>query len=169
MLLEGTDSEVSVWMQDGIVDVAVVATLHDAEQDLPEGGTVRLKADQMVAVLARDHPLAEQTSIDLRDLTDDALLLSDGGCEPLLVQMHRVAGITLRPSRKIRDMTTLLALVREGLGVTVVPELAITDPQGLTVLPINPATYRALHLVAADSRDVPATVQVFLDIARSVG
>lgn len=63
-------------------------------------------------------------------------------------------------------MATLLALVAERLGVTVVPELALPAGHQLAVVPVTPTTHRALYLVPADERDLPAAGHVLLDITR---
>ena len=157
VLLEGTDAEVADWLRDRVADIGVqIAT------DQIDG--VPLAEDRMLAVLDRDHPLAAQPVVSLADLADDPFLLSDGGCEPLLRRMYEGAGLTLRPERRVREMATLLALVREQLGVTVVPELALTDRRGLAAIPIRPLTYRRLVLTPAEPHDVGPAARAFLDL-----
>jgi DNA-binding transcriptional LysR family regulator len=157
VLLEGTDDEVAHWLRDRVADLGVqIAT------GLSDG--VSLAEDRMVAVLDRDHPLATQTSLNLADLTDDPFLLSDGGCEPLLQRMYHATGLTLQSKLRVRDMTTLLALVREHVGITVIPELSLTDRRGLAAIPITPPTYRRLILTPADPRDVGPAARAFLDL-----
>jgi DNA-binding transcriptional LysR family regulator len=157
VLLEGSDNEVAHWLRDRVADLGVqVATAASDGLTLAE--------DRMIAVLDRDHPLAAQASLTLDDLTDDPFLLSDGGCEPLLQRMHHDAGLTLQPKLRIRDMTTLLALVREHVGITVIPELSLTDQRGLAAIPITPPTYRRLNLTPADPHDVGPAARAFLDL-----
>lgn len=79
--------------------------------------------------------------------------------------MHKAAGITLRPRRRVRDMSTLLALVREHLGVTVVPELALTGMNRLVTVPVTPTARRALFLTPADPDDITANVRLLLEVA----
>ncbi|WIX91427.1 LysR family transcriptional regulator [Amycolatopsis sp. DG1A-15b] len=159
VLLEGSDSEVMHWLRDRVADLGVeVATAATSDG-------LTLAEDRMVAVLDRGHPLATQASLTLADLTDDPFLLSDGGCEPLLERMHHAAGLTLQPKLRIRDTTTLLALVREHVGVTVIPELSLTDQRGLAAIPIAPPAYRRLILTPADPHDVGPAARAFLDLA----
>jgi len=166
VLLEGTDAEVREWLRDRVIDLGVVAELRTGDQPSSPAPGALLAQDQMVAVLDRGHPLAGQPAVALDDLVDDAFLLSDGGCEPLLHQMHQAAGLRLQPARRVRDMATLLALVAEQLGVTVVPELALPPGHQLAVVPVTPTTHRALYLVPADEQDLPAAGHVLLDITR---
>jgi hypothetical protein len=122
--------------------------------------------DRMIAVLDHDHVLATQASVSLADLSDDPFILSDGGCEPLLRQMYKAAGLDLRPKLRVRDMATLLALVREQVGVTVIPELSFTDPRGLVAVPVEPLTHRRLVLTT-HSQDVGPAAHAFLDLPTS--
>jgi DNA-binding transcriptional LysR family regulator len=157
VLLEGSDGEVAGWLRDRVTDIGVQVATGKAD-GLP------LAEDCMLAVLDRDHPLATQTTLTLAELTDDPFLLSDGGCEPLLQRMYHAAGLTLQPKLRVRDMTTLLALVREQVGITVVPELSLTDRRGLTAIPVTPLTYRRLILTPADPRDIGPAARAFLEL-----
>ncbi len=174
VLLEGTDQEVRDWLTDRIVDLGVVAELcHDttgtAVGPLDNAVGAVLARDRLVAVLDPGHPLANQPAVTLDHLADDAFLLSDGGCEPILRRLHELAGLRLRPARRIRDMATLLAMVRERLGVTVVPELALPDGHQLAVVPLAPQVHRELRLLAADEHDLPTAGHVLLETARQRG
>lgn len=166
VLLEGSDTEVGEWLDDRVIDIGMVAHLIDPTSpgEAVTGG-VLLAQDRMVAVLDCDHPLAGERGVSLCDLSDDPFLISDGGCEPLLRQMYDVAGIEMSPARRVRDMATLLALVRERLGVTVVPELALSGMQGLAAVPVLPAACRQLTVVAADREDLSLSVRTFLELA----
>jgi DNA-binding transcriptional LysR family regulator len=172
VLLEGSDSEVKTWLDDGVVDLAVIATLRESDGDgsaglSPQTAGALLAVDPFVAVLDRDHPLADQAAVALADLEDDPFLLSDGGCEPLLRRLYDNAGTGLHPVRRIHDTATLLAMVQQQLGVTVLPELALPRKHDLAVVPVAPAAHRALHLVPADERHVSAAATTFLDLARA--
>ncbi|TDD01843.1 LysR family transcriptional regulator [Saccharopolyspora terrae] len=144
VLWEGTDQEVERWIEEHLVDVGVRATL-----DTPGADELLLATDEMVAVVDPQHPLAAEPTVRLSDLTDDPMLVSDGGCEPLVDQLHADAGISLRIDQRVREMSTLLAMVREGLGVTVVPELSVEEGRGVVAIPLRPRARRHLTLVCA--------------------
>ncbi len=170
VLLEGSDSETQAWLADRVVDLAVVATLYRPDGNeatrLASPTGALLATDRFVAVLDRDHALAGQAAVTLADLEDDPFLLSDGGCEPLLRLLYNAAGVAMRPARRIRDPATLLAMVQQQLGVTVVPELMLPRAHNLSVVPLTPAAHRALHLVPTNERHLSAAGNVLLDLAR---
>lgn len=140
-LREGTDDEVRDWVLHYEVDLGVVT--------LPCEGltTVPLLSDEMVAVVADDHPLAAATSVRFAALAEEPFLLSTGGCEPLIRALFRGAGLVPRVRYTIRDIGTLLAMVEEGLGVTIVPTLSLPSwLSGVRVLPLAPQAERHLAL-----------------------
>jgi DNA-binding transcriptional LysR family regulator len=75
----------------------------------------------------------------------------------------------LRCHYRVRDTNTILAMVAESLGVTILPELAIpTGTSGVVVLPITPATGRTIMLgVPSDAEPLPAAT-AFVAVATSI-
>jgi DNA-binding transcriptional LysR family regulator len=145
-IFEGEDDEVADWLARNTVDLAVLVD--------PPPGPGRLLAEDAFHVLLRDdHPLARERSIDVADLEDDAFLLSCGGCERQIRELHRQAGTPFSPAHRIRDMGTLLAMVRAGIGVTVVPGLtaAMLVPR-LVMVPVRPPVGRRLVLTGPADR-----------------
>lgn len=160
VLWEGTDDEVHSWLEQSMVDLGVRARLNP-----PESDEILLATDRMLVLVDPQHPLAGQPSLTPADLSEDWMLVSDGGCEPLLAQLHQTAGIRFHIGQRVREMTTLLAMVREGLGITVIPELALTDPHGLVAIPLQPDTPR--NLILASSTTPPtATARAFQELVR---
>lgn len=145
-LFEGEDDEVADWLARSTVDLAVLV-------DPPPGPGVLLAEDAFHALLREDHPLAGEPDVDPADLEDDDFLLSCGGCERHIRELYRRAGTTLSPAHRIRDMGTLLAMVRAGIGVTIVPALtaAMLAP-GLVLVPVRPAIGRRLVLTGPADR-----------------
>ncbi|MFB9691042.1 LysR family transcriptional regulator [Amycolatopsis plumensis] len=160
-LWEGTDQEVARWLAEGLIDLGMRASLAP-----PAACDLVLAADLMVAVVDKRHPLAAEPDVALADLQDDPLLVSDGGCEPLLDELHAAAGLPLRVAQRVREMATLLAMVRAGLGVTVVPELSLASRQGITALPLRPASRRRVLLDIPAGTPPPAALQTFQEILR---
>lgn len=149
VFLEGKDEEVRHWLSNGFVDLATFADnvpSHGPDVEVPFGGRP-VVCDRWVAVLRHDHPLASETDIPLSELEDDQFLLSDGGCEHLLRELFSQAGVALQPAMRIADVTTLLTLVDEGLGVTIIPELTFRHFPTLHAVPVASDLVRRVSLV----------------------
>ncbi|GAA4602722.1 LysR family transcriptional regulator [Actinoallomurus liliacearum] len=145
-VFEGEDDEVADWLARSTVDLAILV-------DPPPGPGTALAEDAFHVLLREDHPLAGEPGIGPADLEDDAFLLSCGGCERHLRELYRRAGTPLSPTHRIRDVGTLLAMVRAGIGVTIVPGLtaAMLVP-GLVMVPVRPSISRRLVLTGPVDR-----------------
>lgn len=139
-VFEGEDDEVADWLAGGSVEAAVVV------DPKPEHG-ILVGEDRFHALLRRDHPLAGETELDVPDLDDDPFLLSCGGCERQIRGIYRRAKADFAPTHRVRELATLLAMVRSGIGVSIVPGLAaaMLDPQ-LVMVPLRGRISRRLVL-----------------------
>jgi DNA-binding transcriptional LysR family regulator len=159
--LEGTDEEVEAWLAQGAVELGVV--LNPA----PERQAIIIGRDAWLAVLPAHHPLGRRSSeqgVTLAELADQPFVLATGGCSEHGQRLAEQAGVTLSDIRvTVRDLASAAVLVREGLGVTVLPESALPEDQrGLRVMQLQPRAYREFGLVcSAAGRDSAAT-QAFL-------
>jgi DNA-binding transcriptional LysR family regulator len=162
-LLEGSDAEVLDWLRTGAVDLAIVATVED---DLL---TAPLAADDLLVVLGVDHPLAGREAVAIRDLAHEPFIMPAGGCEPLITALARAAGVRLRRHYEVRDTASITSMVRERLGVTVMPELSIPDDRtGLRVLPLDPPARRRLSLAVLHDAEPLATALALMCLAEDV-
>jgi DNA-binding transcriptional LysR family regulator len=152
VLLEGSDEEVRGWLARGVADVGIV-TLPATEFE-----TRSLGRDAWMAVLPRLHPLATSQSVTLRALAAEPFILARGGCEARLVEALRAQTASFEARYEVRDVATLLSLVRERLGVAVLADRALPqDRRGLAVRPISPALFRTFGLaLRREPRRAPA-------------
>jgi len=112
-----------------------------------------LGKDAFGVVLRRDDPLAAQRRIAWSELAQGRFL-SNPLCERIAVPG---VGAALAAARlRVHNTTTLLAMVRAGNGVTVLPELVIRHgAPDIAFVPLEePVPMRALHLVRR-VRDTP--------------
>jgi DNA-binding transcriptional LysR family regulator len=143
---EGDSAEVAQWLENGTADAAILI-------DPPPGPGVQLALDGYRALLPRDHPLADEAAVDIRDLADDAFLISPNGCEARVREIHRLAGVPFAPAHRVRDLVTLISMVQAGIGVTVLSEVSRPlVPRDLVLLPVEPRTSRRLVLSGPRAR-----------------
>jgi LysR family transcriptional regulator, hydrogen peroxide-inducible genes activator len=109
----------------GQIDAAILAlpvALDDAESE-------DIGVDPFFVVCPRGHRLASLTSIRPADMaTEDLLLLEDGHC----MREHALAACELEGARRNAalqgtSLHTLVQMAASGLGVTLVPEMAIAS------------------------------------------
>jgi DNA-binding transcriptional LysR family regulator len=140
--LEGEDGEVAGWLAAGTVDLAVLVD----PDPVPDGAVLLLHDDFRVA-LATDHPLAGEAAVRFEDLDDDSMLLSDGGVERYLREIHDAVGRGYQAPRRVRGFATVLGMVQARRGIAVVPGLAqLMLPQGTVLAGLLPTARRRLYL-----------------------
>lgn len=163
-VFEGTDQEVSGWIADRTVDLGVVIG------PAPGAETAPLAEDEMMAVLPSGHRLAAHgREAAIADLSGEPFLMSAGGCESLIRALYEQQRVPLTVASRVTDMATLLAMVREGLGVSIVPALSLgAGYDGISAVPLRPRAPRVLLLSARDTEPGPAASS-FLSHVRGAG
>ena len=161
VLFEGTDDEVQEWIYAHTVDIGVVTLPVERLK------TVSIAQDRFVAVVADSHPLAKQQSIHIRQLAPEPFIMSKAGCEPAITRMFRQSKVTPKIQYEVIDLRTIFAMVQEGIGVTIVPEMALpADLTGLQILTLQPEVRRQLAL-AVLSLEVTPALRKFLNMAQT--
>jgi DNA-binding transcriptional LysR family regulator len=156
-LLEGTDQEVYDWLVSRAVDISVVTLPADGVE------TISLATDEMIAVLPADHVLAKNVAIQVEQIASDPFIMSKGGCEPLIRTIFERVGLTPRVAFEASDTEAILAMVQEGLGVTVVPQLSLSATSlHASVLPLDPPIYRRLGLAVRSHASLSPAMKAFL-------
>ncbi|SMD24351.1 LysR family transcriptional regulator [Kibdelosporangium aridum] len=160
-VFEGEDHEIVEWLNERTIDAAVLVD--------PEGHDgVEIGADEFHALVRRDHPLAAEDVIDIPDLDDDPFLLSDGGCERHIRDLYRRTTSRLRPTHRVREGATLIAMVQAGIGVSIVPGLmqAMIDNR-VALVPLKQKLKRRLVLTGPASGSWHPAVTALVDATRS--
>jgi len=119
----------------GLADLAVVALPVDD----PDLTVAPLFSEELVLAVAPHHPLAHRSSVRLSDMANEAFVLSPPNYElrETTLVACRQAGFTPRVVLDGGEMDTLLRFVAAGLGVALVPQLAVADLTDLVPLHIS--------------------------------
>jgi DNA-binding transcriptional LysR family regulator len=159
--LDVTDNEVLTLLEADLIDLGVVLNPK------PERQATILGRDCWMAVLPTNHPLAQRpadASVSLEELFEQAFVLATGGCSANARSLGAAVGLTLRDIRvEVREWSSAFSLVREGVGVTLVPEMALpVERQGLRVMPLTAPWYREFALVGSPNRPPSAAADALL-------
>ncbi|AML52609.1 LysR family transcriptional regulator [Falsihalocynthiibacter arcticus] len=163
--LEASDTEIEAWLAAGTVDLGVTAVESYSATQFPLG------QDDWVAVLPSGHAIATAPihSVSLARLSNEPFILATGGCTIHAGSLAETLGCGLQDVRmEVRDWISSFALVREGLGVTVVPEPTLpSDRRGIRVLPLKEDLHRYFALKPSFLAQNNPAVSAFLNLARS--
>jgi DNA-binding transcriptional LysR family regulator len=158
-----SEPEVSVpELRAGDYDIALTFdfTAHPADLGRDLERTLLLEESMWVA-LPPGHPLAAQDAVKLADLADEDWLCGrSGSCREHVVRLCLDAGFEPEISFDSDDYQVLKGLVSAGLGVTLLPELALGDrAPGIELRPIagKGTTRRVWAVTREGSARSPAT------------
>ena len=163
-LTEGEPHDTAPRLRRGEFDVAVVfENSHGPSGDLLDGlDCVDLLEDPLYVVVPESHALVGRKAIRLRDLADEPWVSGCGGgvCNAMLTDACAEAGFQPNIAFESDDHNVLVGLVAAGVGVTLLPELALrTVHPGVQVRAVSGSTpMRSIHAaVPADAYRSPAT------------
>lgn len=98
-----------------------------------------IRDDPMYIVMPADHRLAGAASLGLADLGGERWVHGCIGQSDMMEHYAALAGIELRAACRGTDYQFAQSLVRAGVGISSIPEVALTtDPHGLAAVPMRP-------------------------------
>jgi DNA-binding transcriptional LysR family regulator len=184
-LSEGEPEEILPRLHAGELDLALLFDFGEpndepadrSEPELPGTqperlGRVRLLEDPMYLALAREHPLAHRDSLTLADLRAEAWVQTSRSspCARHVVRSCLRAGFEPRVSFESDDYQTVQGLVAAGVGVALIPELALSgvrDDIAIRALSPRPPVREVIAAAPSGGYAGPAA-PVMLEILRGV-
>ncbi|MER6155063.1 LysR family transcriptional regulator [Streptomyces sp. NPDC001868] len=124
-----------------------------------------LLMDRLVGLVPQGHRLARTRSIGIGELAGEPWIAGCPRCRGQLVRVCESAGFTPRIDFATDDYPAVVGLVAAGLGVAVLPELAIESvrAKGVRAVSVEPVVRREIvALTLPDLAQVP-TVAATLD------
>ena len=142
VLRQGEYTSIPQWIRQWEIDFGFV------NQDAVEGMETRLLyEDHMLAVLPQGHRLEKKSSLTLRDISTEPLILLDEGEHSVLLDAFHSAGLTPNLAYEVYDDYSILSMVRQGLGISVLYEKVVAGfEQGLSLRPIQESPRRRVAL-----------------------
>jgi DNA-binding transcriptional LysR family regulator len=140
-LAEGEPEEIAPRLRRGELDIALLYEF-DAGAAMPGVRTVQLLEDPMHLALPRAHALAGRRRLRLEDLREDAWVQTSSAspCARHVVRCCHAAGFEPRASFHSDDYQTVQGLVAAGVGVALIPELALSSTRDdIVIRTLSPA------------------------------
>src|SRR5882672_6582320 len=150
-LVEGEPEELTPRLRDGEFDLGLIFEFEGTGELGPGLRSSPLFDDPLRLALPRGHALAGKERISLGDLSGDAWVQTSeaSACARHVVRICRAAGFEPRVSFESDDYLTVQGLVAAGVGVALIPQLALsqTVSYDIAVTELDPPPVR--HVVTA--------------------
>lgn len=133
VLRQGEYTSIEQWIKEGQIDFGFV------NADVVKKADTRvLYEDRMMAVLPKNHRLAAKKEISIKDLTGEPFILLDEGETSVPLDIFRRNEISPQIAYEVYDDYTILAMIRQGLGVSILYEKVLLGfEQDLAIKPIK--------------------------------
>lgn len=140
----------------------------------PSEGLIRsetLFQENIVALLPSGHPLAGRSSLHLSELEHDSFVLFPEGfvLREIVVNSCTQIGFDPKVTFEGDDLDAIKGLVSAGLGITLLPEIALSEslPPSIVALPLRePNVTREVGVIVPANRELPPTEKLFFDFLK---
>ena len=160
VLFEGTFQEVEEWLSTNVIDVGFVHHPAKGVESTP------LATDELHVFVANAHRLHARTSVTMSDLRDECWIARPTGCD--LPEIFEHNGEKYRPhiGYQASEGATILAMVREGLGITILPRKMLPDKlEGITGIPLDPPRPLQIGLAVRSGASASPAARLFVQTA----
>ena len=158
-LLLGDYSEIEEWIASGRVDCGFLSLPTQSDFD-----TIVLGRDRLMAVLPKNHPLAEYDKVPIEKLCNEPFMLLEKGGKAEIAGVFEKNNLHPKVHFTTWDDYAIMSMVESGLGVSILHELILQRiPYDIVVKELNVPAYRTIALCIRDKKSASLTVKRFID------
>lgn len=162
-LKQGTYKQLIRGVVDGEVDLSFISPFPD-KHDQVTGET--LLEEELFAVLPANHELTQARSIRLEQLQNESFVMfSDQySLRAIVWEACKKAGFTPKIGFEGEETDTIRGLVAAGLGVSLLPEMALVETSPLMPVKVRvtePVVTRTIGLIRRRGEKLPLVADVF--------
>ncbi|OLL32020.1 LysR family transcriptional regulator [Burkholderia sp. SRS-W-2-2016] len=167
-LRDDVQSDVVRKVKSGEVDFGVIIGPFADDDLLSE----TLMTDSFCVVSRDDHPLAALEQVAWQDLDGEQLVMLDyaSGSRPIIDAAMQAQGVNASVVQELGHSATVFGLVEAGVGISVLPWLALPLPAGASLVarPLVPRAERRVELVRRRDRSLSPAAEAVWDLIRQL-
>ncbi|RKN79131.1 LysR family transcriptional regulator [Paenibacillus ginsengarvi] len=168
-LQHGSYRELIDLVAKGTLNLSLIGPVPKGSKQI-NGDTLFL--EKIVALLPKDHPLADQQSLKLSQLRSDMFVLFPEGfiLRDLVIEACGAQGFEPKISFEGDEIDAIKGLVAAGLGITLLPEIALNDNIPRSTVKIHlqdPQVTRTVGLITPATRELTPTEKLFYDFIKA--
>lgn len=169
-LQHGSYKELVDWVVKGEMNLAIMGPVPAHERQV---NCEVLFKEKFMALLPATHPLASQTSVKLEQLADDLFVLFPAGfvLRDIVVKACTNIGFEPKVTFEGDDLDAIKGLVAAGLGITLLPEIAIGEhiSSSIISLPIaDSLVTRDVGIITPATRELSPTEKLFHEFLKGM-
>jgi len=154
-------SDISImrdWLRSGYIDFCFVY-----QEAIPGFRNIMLAKDSFLAVLPEEHPLAAHPTLSLQTLAEVPLIAAEEGDISTVLSAFQASNLTPCVQYKVHDDNTILAMVEQGLGISILPAMVLDRTNyRFKAVPTVPVITRSIGIASREPDLLPIATQRFL-------
>ncbi|MBN3804874.1 LysR family transcriptional regulator [Paraburkholderia sp. Ac-20336] len=167
-LRDDVQSDVMRKVKSGEVDFGVIIGPFTDDDLLSE----TLMTDSFCVVSRNDHRLAARNQVAWRDLDGERLVMLDyaSGSRPIIDAVMQEQGVNASVVQELGHSATVFGLVEAGVGISVLPWLALPLPAGASLVAraLVPRAERRVELVRRRDRSLSPAAEAVWNLIRQL-
>lgn len=163
-VINGTYSVVEEALLDNTIDCGFVTLPSKSEFTVTS-----LVRDRLLVVAAQGHGFGSRSSLTPQELVEQTFIVPAEGSNYDIGKLFAQAGVVPRTSLNINDDYAAVAMVQQGLGITILPELMVQNlpMKGLVSIPLRD-TEREIGIAVQRTRCLSPAIRAFLHGVKEV-
>ncbi|MGY0060503.1 LysR family transcriptional regulator [Streptomyces sp. LZ34] len=167
----GASEDLVEQVKEGAIDVAFLGLPTTTR---PQGVAAHeLARDRLVAVVAPDHPLADEPAVNLRRLSSEVFVDLPAGTAGRAQsdQAFSAAGLSRDVAFEVTTADFIARLVGQGLAIAMLPSAYVPQLTGVTTIEVTDAPARVEYVIWSPVSRPPAATAflAILDIPATLG
>ncbi len=160
-MMEGTRAELCKLLEDGKANLALLSDNGQMSYDW-----IPLAEDPMVAVLPKDHPLAEQESYPIEECANERFIMPSLGRDPDVTFLFEKNNIQPDIHYTTLGNFATLSLIEQGLGMSIMNELITKKlSSNVVTIPIDPPEHLSFGIAVLSMQRASPVVKRFIQYA----
>lgn len=162
---EGGMQDIEQWLTEGRIDFGFLSWRREQNYRF-----IALARDPLYAITAKDLTLPEEylDKFPLSAFSDYPFIASENGVDYDVSVAMEQAGISPVISFKCRDDHTIVPMVENNLGISLLPGMFLKGQNNIRKIPVSPCTMRTLGIGILSEKTLSVAAKAFIHLSRKV-
>lgn len=118
--------------------------------------------DEMFALVPKNHVLAKYKTLSMEQLAKYPFIQLDEGDYSLPIKTFEILHLPVQIKHKVYDDFTILAMIRQNLGISILYQNALSEYDGLSMIPIQEPLIRHVGIAYHNYETLSYASKTFL-------
>jgi DNA-binding transcriptional LysR family regulator len=160
-LYEGGYAEIEEWIASGTVDIGFLT------QPSREFETIQLLKDELLVLIPENHRFNTMELVQAESLHNESFIMPKAGCDVLIKRLFKENNVLPNVIFEIEDNNTIISMVQEGLGITIIPKMVLPrNIPNTRLIPLGTNLYREISIAIKSLKQSSPSIKKFIGIVK---